>query len=276
MDGKKLSIAWPARYDIFGVRVSSTCYDEVVAFVMQAAQSRRPALLDFMPVHLLTQVARDAELRAKLDDFDVVAPDGQPVRWALNHFHGTKLTNRVYGPELMRRVCAAAADQGVSIYLYGGTEEVLSKLKERLLGWIPSLKIAGAEAPPFRPLTDEEHEQTTQRINESGAGIVFLGIGSPKQEIFAHRHRDDIRAVQLCVGAAFDFHAGVKKMAPAWMQKRGLEWLFRVTQEPGRLWKRYLIANSTYLALFAREVMLRGLKRITRTPAPAVEESPAV
>jgi exopolysaccharide biosynthesis WecB/TagA/CpsF family protein len=276
MDGKQLGIAWPSRYDVFGVQVNSTCYDEVVACVMQAAEAGRPALLDFMPVHLLTHVARDGRLRAKLDDFDIVAPDGQPVRWALNYFHGTGLTDRVYGPELMRRVCAAASRQGISIYLYGGTEDVLVKLRERLLSWFPTLKIAGAEAPPFRPLTDEEHEQTMHRINESGAGIVFLGIGSPKQEIFAHRHRDDIRAVQLCVGAAFDFHAGVKKMAPAWMQKRGLEWLFRVTQEPGRLWKRYLIANSTYLALFAREVLLRFLKRFGRTSVPAVKESPAV
>jgi exopolysaccharide biosynthesis WecB/TagA/CpsF family protein len=276
MDASQSSIAWPVRYNVFGVQVSSTCYDEVVAKVMQAAQVGKPAMADFMPVHLLTEVARREDLRAMLDDFDVAAPDGQPVRWALNYFHRAGLTDRVYGPELMRRLCAAAAEKGISIYLYGGTEEVLTKLRERLLGWFPNLKIARAESPPFRPLTDEEHEQTVQRINDSGARIVFIGIGSPKQEIFAHRHRHDIRAVQLCVGAAFDFHAGVKKMAPPWMQKRGLEWLFRVTQEPGRLWKRYLIANSTYLALFAREIVMRRLRGLRRIPARGVEQSPAV
>ncbi|HSZ59135.1 MAG TPA: WecB/TagA/CpsF family glycosyltransferase [Tepidisphaeraceae bacterium] len=268
-------ISNPVRYSVFGVQVSSTCYDEVVARVMEAAASGQPGLLDFMPVHLLTEVARRQDLRAMLDDFDIVAPDGQPVRWALNYFHGAGLTDRVYGPELMRRLCAAAAQKGIPIYLYGGTEDVLARLRERLLGWFPNLSIAGAESPPFRPLTDEEHEETVGRINDSGAGIVFLGIGSPKQEIFAHRHRHDIRAVQLCVGAAFDFHAGVKKMAPPWMQKRGLEWLFRVIQEPGRLWKRYLIANSTYLALFAREIVLRRLRGLRRMFPRRVDRSPA-
>jgi N-acetylglucosaminyldiphosphoundecaprenol N-acetyl-beta-D-mannosaminyltransferase len=276
MGASQISIAWPVRYNVFGVQVSSTCYDDVVQKLVQAAELGRPALADFMPVHLLTEVARDQVLRTKLDDFDIVAPDGQPVRWALNYFHGAGLADRVYGPELTRRVCAAAAEKGISIYLYGGTEAVLAKLQQRLIGWFPNLKIVGAEAPPFRPLTDEEHEQTARRINESGAGIVFIGIGSPKQEIFAYRHRQDIRAVQLCVGAAFDFHAGVKKMAPAWMQKRGLEWLFRVTQEPGRLWKRYLIANSTYLALFGREIVVRRLNRFRRMPVQAIKESPAV
>ena len=276
MGATQISIAWPARYNLFGVQVSSTCYDEVVARLMQAAQAGKPALADFMPVHLLTEVARRHDLRAMLDDFDIVAPDGQPVRWALNWFHRAGLTDRVYGPELMRRLCAAAAEKGVSVYLYGGTEDVLAKLQERMRAWFPNLKIAGAESPPFRPLTDEEHEQATRRINVSGAGIVFIGIGSPKQEVFAHRHRADIHAVQLCVGAAFDFHAGVKKMAPAWMQKRGLEWLFRITQEPGRLWKRYLVANSTYLALFAREILVRRFKAVRGIPARPVEQSPAV
>src|SRR6185312_3750395 len=166
-----------------------------------------------------------------------------------------------YGPELMRRLCAAAAEQGVPIYLYGGTEEVVRRLSNRLLEWFPKLKIAGAESPPFRPLTPQEDAEAVRRINDSGARLLFLGIGSPKQEVFAFAHRDKIRAVQLCVGAAFDFHAGVKKMAPAWMQRRGLEWLFRLTQEPGRLWKRYLVANTTFLYLFAKAALRTAFKR---------------
>lgn len=264
MNAVQSTVAWPPRLDVFGVQVSSTCYDEVVEKVIQAATAGQRGLLDFMPVHLLTEVAACRDLRRKLDDFDVVAPDGQPVRWALNFLHDAKLTDRVYGPELMRRVCDAAARKGVPIYLYGGTEQVLDRLKVRLMDWCPTLKIAGAESPPFRPLTDVEHDQAARRINDSGARIVFIGIGSPKQELFAHRHRDDIDAVQLCVGAAFDFHAGNKKMAPPWMQKRGLEWLFRLTQEPGRLWKRYLLANSTYLLLFTRELFLKRLPRRAR------------
>jgi N-acetylglucosaminyldiphosphoundecaprenol N-acetyl-beta-D-mannosaminyltransferase len=261
MSDNQTTVSWPARHELFGVQVSATCYDEVVERVTQAATLGVPGLVDFMPVHLLTHVARDPQLRRRLDDFDIVAPDGQPVRWALNYFHHAGLSDRVYGPELMKRLCAAASAKGISIYLYGGTEEVLDQLKTRLWEWFPALKIAGAQSPPFRALSNEEHDQAAKDINNSGAGLLFIGIGSPKQEIFAHRHRADIRAVQLCVGAAFDFHAGAKKMAPAWMQKHGLEWLFRLTQEPGRLWKRYLVANSTYVYLFVDELIRRRLHR---------------
>ena len=267
-------VCWPVRRDLFGVRVSVTRYDEVVARVCEAAEKGIGALVDFMPVHLLTVVAGDANLRAKLEDFSIVAPDGQPVRWALNKLHDANLTDRVYGPELMRRLCGEAAERGMPIYLYGGTEDVLTKLTEKLLGWFPKLKIAGAESPPFRQLSGEEDAAAVARINASGAKLVFLGIGSPKQEVFAHNHREDIHGVKLCVGAAFDFHAGVKKMAPAWMQKRGLEWLFRLTQEPKRLWKRYLVANSTFVILYSREVIRRKLKGSPKVPALATAAVP--
>lgn len=260
-------IDWPARHDVFGIRVSCTRYDEAVEKILEAARVGQRALVDFMPAHVLTAAARDSQLRQKLNAFDILAPDGQPVRWALNYFHRTGLTDRVYGPELMRRLCAGAAESGISIYLYGGTEDVLRRLSRRLTEWFPKLRIAGAESPPFRPLSQREDEEATRRINESGAELLFIGIGSPRQEVFAYAHRDRIHAVQLCVGAAFDFHAGAKKMAPAWMQRRGLEWLFRLAQEPRRLWKRYLVANSCYLYLFAREFVRRSLRR--SEPAPA-------
>jgi exopolysaccharide biosynthesis WecB/TagA/CpsF family protein len=227
--------------------------------VLNAAQAGQSGLVDFMPAHLLTAVVGDRDLLRKMDDFSIIAPDGQPVRWALNKLYNTGLQDRVYGPETTKRLCAGAADRGIPIYLYGGTEAVLETLTARLKEWFPTLIIAGAEAPPFRPLTPEEDAAAVARINASGAKLVFIGIGSPKQEVFAHAHRDSIHGVQLCVGAAFDFHAGAKKMAPAWMQKRGLEWLFRLTQEPGRLWKRYLVANSTFVFLFSREILKRKL-----------------
>jgi exopolysaccharide biosynthesis WecB/TagA/CpsF family protein len=262
---------WPVRHDVFGVKVSATRYDEVVQCVLDAAQRGEGGLVDFMPAHLLTAVVGDPALRKRMDDFSIIAPDGQPVRWALNKLYNAGLTDRVYGPETTKRVCEGAAHRGLPIYLYGGTESVLATLTARLKEWFPSLIIAGAEAPPFRPLTAEEDAAAVERINASGAKLVFIGIGSPKQEVFAHAHRDSIRAVQLCVGAAFDFHAGAKKMAPAWMQKRGLEWLFRLTQEPGRLWKRYLVANSTFVFLYGREILRRKVnKLLRRPPAPPV------
>jgi exopolysaccharide biosynthesis WecB/TagA/CpsF family protein len=254
-------VVWPTRHEIFGTRVSATNYREVVEAVLKAAEAGQPAMVDFMSAHGLTTAARDPAYRRRLNDFDILAPDGQPVRWALNHFHEAGLSDRVYGPELMRRLCKSAAERGVSIYLYGSSQKVIEALSRRLLEWFPKLIIAGAESPPFRPLIAEEDAEAVARINRSGAKLLFIGISSPKQEVFAHEHRNRIRPVQLCVGAAFDFHAGTKRMAPPWMQRRGMEWLFRLTQEPGRLWKRYLVVNTTYLLLFATEALRRRFNR---------------
>ncbi len=214
----------------------------------------------------MEEAAGDADFRKRMNDFDLVAPDGQPVRWAMNYFHEAGLTDRVYGPELTRRLCQAAAEKSVSIYLFGSTPAVIDKLCENLRGMFPKLIIAGAESPPFRALTPEEDAAVVKRINDSGAGLLFIGIGAPKQENFAHAHRHSIKAVQLCVGAAFDFHADVKETAPAWMQKRGLEWLYRLVKEPQRLWKRYLVTNSHYLALFAKHAVLKKLGKFPARP----------
>ena len=247
----------PRKRDLFGVRVSPTTYDQVVRTVIRAARARHPAIVDLMPVHGLVTAALDPAYRTKIDTFDIVAPDGQPVRWALNNFHNTNLADRVYGPKLMWMLCEAAAKAGVSVYLLGSTPYVLNKLARRLVSHIPGLQIAGQTSPPFRALTAEEDAELVRKINDSGAGIVFLGLGCPLQETFAYEHRTSIRAVQLCVGAAFDFHAGTKRMAPAWMQRRGLEWLYRLTHEPRRLWKRYFVTNSVFIVLFAREIFRR-------------------
>src|SRR5882757_10855144 len=241
------SVAFPAKCDLFGgVRMTPTTYGETVDVLIRAAEARQPATAEFAAVHVLAMAAREPKFREVINGLDLVAPDGQPVRWAMNFFHKAGLTDRVYGPELTRRLCQAAAERGVSIYLYGSTDPVLKRLSENLRRLFPAIKIAGMESPPFRPLTKEEDEAAVQRINDSGAGLVFIGIGAPKQEIFAFEHRHRIKGVQVCVGAAFDFHAGVKSTAPAWMQKRGLEWLYRLTKEPRRLWKRYLVTNSAY------------------------------
>ena len=236
------------------MRVGATFYDEVVAWCLDQAKNNQPGMVDLMAVHSLITATQNPEYMAKINRFDVVAPDGQPVRWALNKFHKANLSDRVYGPEFTIRMCKAAADAGVPIYLYGSSPEVIEQLQKNLLVKFPALVIAGAESPPFRPLTPEEDAAMIERINASGAKLVFLGIGCPKQELFAYDHRDSIKGVQLCVGAAFDFHAGMKKIAPAWMQKRGLEWLYRLCSEPQRLWKRYLLTNSAFVMLALKEM----------------------
>ncbi|MEM7315129.1 MAG: WecB/TagA/CpsF family glycosyltransferase [Planctomycetota bacterium] len=155
------------------------------------------------------------------------------------------------------------------IYLFGGTEEVLDQLNARLMQRYPDLKIAGSYAPPFRPLTPHEENQVVDDIRSSDARIVFIGLGCPKQDLFAYKLRNQISAVQICVGAAFDFHAGVKRMAPKWMQSRGLEWLYRLSQEPSRLWLRYLTTNSLFvlklIPFLLKNRMLGSSQRILST-----------
>jgi exopolysaccharide biosynthesis WecB/TagA/CpsF family protein len=241
------SCAWPLKRDVIGVGISATTYDEAVRPILRAARRREAAAVSCHAVHAVVTSSRDAALRRAVNEFEIVTPDGQPVRWALNLLHRSGLRERVYGPELMLRLCRAAAEEGVSIYLYGGDGETIAALRSNLCRQFPGLQVAGAEAPPFRELTAEEDAAVVERINASGAGLLFIGLGCPKQDWFAAHHRGRIAAVQVCVGAAFDFHAGRKPMAPAWMQRRGLEWLFRLSQEPRRLWRRYLDTNSRFV-----------------------------
>jgi exopolysaccharide biosynthesis WecB/TagA/CpsF family protein len=250
-------IYWPAKFNLFGVHVSATNYDELVELVTEAARTGEPAILTFHAAHAIVESIRDPAMLAKVNGFDVVATDGHPVRWALNSLHGTKMSDRVYGPELMNRLCARAADESIPIYLYGSSPDVIEQLKQRLLARYPALQIAGAKSPPFRALTPEEDADIVREINESGAGIVFIGLGCPKQDHFAADHADRIGAVQLCVGAAFDFHAGTKSIAPRWMQRHGLEWLYRLACEPRRLVKRYLVTNSIFLSKWVAAWLLR-------------------
>lgn len=249
----------PRKADLFGIGVSLVDPAGALEAIMAWARQRRPAIVDFMGVHGLTLAQRDPQFAQALNLFDMVACDGQPVRWALNRWHGAGMRQRVYGPALTLEACRAAAAEGLPVYFYGSRVEVLERLTARLSASIPGLKIAGAESPPFRTLTDAEKRDTVERINSSGAALVFIGLGCPKQETFAAEHRAGIRAVQLCVGAAFDIHAGLAPMAPRWMQNAGLEWLYRLCREPRRLWRRYLVGNAQFLRLcLVRTIRGRG------------------
>jgi exopolysaccharide biosynthesis WecB/TagA/CpsF family protein len=190
--------------------------------------------------------------------FDIVCPDGQSVRFALNVLHHTQLADRVYGPQLMLDLCTCAAQEKIPVYLYGSYDHVVSTLGRNLKKLLPELEVVGAEEGVYRALTPAEDRSLVERINESGAGILFLGLGCPRQERFAYEHRDLIKAVQVCVGAAFDFHAGTKRMAPPWMQKAGLEWLFRLSQEPRRLGRRYLQTNTQFVLRMGHALLFPG------------------
>ena len=252
-------MVWPQKRGLFGVSVSSTTYEEATSCIVQAAKRRSSASVSALAVHGLMLAAQDPQLKSQLNSFGIVAPDGQPVRMALNFLYQAKLSQRVYGPELMLRLCASCAVENVSVYLYGSTEAVVYRLKENLMEQFPNLMIVGVEPSLFRNLSTEEDAALVERINASGAGILFVGLGCPLQEKFAHDHLNKIQAVQVCIGAAFDFHSGNKRMAPAWMQQHGLEWFFRLMQEPRRLWKRYLTTNSSFL--FMLLLQWSGLKK---------------
>ena len=247
--------AVPEKLDVLGVGVSNAGPEEVADWIMSWAKAGRSGIVDFMPVHGLIE-ARRPERRDAMGRFDLIACDGQPVRWAMNKLHRAGIAQRVYGPTCMATICERSALEGVGVYLYGSSQEVIDILCKELPARFPGLKIAGAESPPYRALTEQEEDAVIDRINTSGAGVVFLGIGCPKQEDFASKHRDRIHAVQMCVGAAFDFHAGKVSMAPQWMQQRGLEWLYRLYKEPRRLWKRYVKTNSVFVFLLARRIVV--------------------
>jgi exopolysaccharide biosynthesis WecB/TagA/CpsF family protein len=256
----EVQIQWPPKRTLFGVEVSVTRYDEVVDRIAEAAQSGSGGVATFLAVHGIVTAATKEDYRQRVNSCQIVGADGQPVRWAMNFFNKSHMEDRVYGPKAMLLVCKRCAELGLSIFLCGSTPQVLALLATNLTNEFPGLKIAGVESPPFRALGPQENDEICAKINRSGAAVAFIALGVPRQEIFAVKNRDKIHAIQLCVGAAFDFHSGCKKMAPDFMQRWGLEWLYRLTQEPRRLWKRYLFTNTVFIGLF----VLNAFRQIGR------------
>lgn len=243
------------KQNVLGVRIDAVDYDAAVSRILAAAHEREPFAVSALAVHGVMTGATDAEHRHRLNRLDLVVPDGQPVRWALGWLHGAKLAERVYGPELTWRVCQQAAREQVPIFLYGSRAEVLDGFAKRLTTAFPKLRIAGKQPSRFRQLTAGERDETARMIRDSGAGIVLLGLGCPRQEVWAYEMRELLPMPVLAVGAAFDFHAGTLPQAPPWMQRRGLEWAFRLYQEPRRLWHRYLVLGPAYLSRVALQVL---------------------
>ncbi len=237
------------KYNLLGLKVNAVDYEAATAQIIQAAKNYQGFTVAAQPVHGVMTSVLNPNYRYRLNRFDLVCPDGQPVRWALNLLYKTQMQDRVYGPTLTLKVCEKAAETGVSLFLYGSKPEVLKTLKNNLKQQFPALNIVGAISPPYRPLTPEEDQAYIQKICDSKAGILLVGLGCPRQEHWAYEHRHQLNCAILCVGAAFDFHAGHIPQAPAWMQRGGLEWLFRLCQEPLRLWKRYVLLNPLYLIL---------------------------
>lgn len=231
---------------VLGVPIDVISMSDAADRILCWAKARESRYVTICNAHVVVTASQDTEYGRIIAGSDMATPDGAPVAWVLRNsgFNGQR---RVCGPDLMWLLCEMSARERVSIYAYGSTGATLNLLKTRLSHVFPSLFIGGLESPPFRPLSNDEDEAVIARINSSGAGIVFVGLGCPKQERWMASHRGRINAVMIGVGAAFDFHAGTVRRAPQWMQRSGLEWLYRLCSEPRRLWKRYLVTNSIFI-----------------------------
>ena len=246
----------PPAEAVLGVPLALTDYEKTLDWIDGTVATNGRGYVCVAAVHTVMACQDDPELREAVEGASFTVPDGQPLVWALNAL-GHSLPDRVYGPELMDRMCAHAARTGLRFYLYGGRNQGgLAQLARNLRLRHPGLRIVGGYSPPFRPQTAEEEARVAAEINRSGADVVWVGIGVPKQEKWMARMRDQLDApVLVGVGAAFDFHAGLIPQAPDALQRLGLEWAFRLSQEPRRLWRRYLRYNPWFVAGFVRQYL---------------------
>lgn len=252
--------------NLLGVRVDAVDYEAAVGRVLDAAADSRGYACTALAVHGVMGGVLDREQRHRLNALDLVTPDGQPVRWGLNLLYRAGLADRVYGPTLMLALCEAAARAGLPVYLYGGRPEVVERLAGRLAARFDGLEIAGAEPSRFRTLKPEERAAMLARIERSGAALTFVGLGCPRQEVFAYECAAELAMPVIAVGAAFDYHAGVLGEPPQLVQRLGLQWAYRLAQDPRRLWKRYLGLNPLFVLLLALQ-----LTRIWRPSPGGVE-----
>ena len=234
-------------YRVLGMPIRAVDYEAAVNEIVTAAMEGVPLSVSALAVHGVMTGVLDLEQRYRLNRLAMLVPDGQPVRWALRWLHGIKLPDRVYGPNLMLRCCEAAAQRELPVYLYGSTPKTLTALANNLTQMFPRLAIAGSMSSKFRQLTDQEQAEVCETIKASGARMTFVGLGCPRQEVWAFENADSLRMPVLAVGAAFDFHAGKLAQAPRFLQDRGLEWAYRLYNEPRRLWRRYLYLNPLFL-----------------------------
>lgn len=240
---------------VIGAPIDVLTWDVALARIFEWGGKRESRYVCICNVHSVVSGRQDEEFARVVREADMATPDGAPVAWMLRRL-GFRGQARINGPDLMWKYCAIAEREGASVYFYGSTELTLAMLRAALLRSFPDLKIAGMASPPFRTLTEEEDEAAIRAINETGAGVVFVSLGCPKQEKWMAAHRGRVRAVMIGVGAAFDYHSGQINRAPKWMQGAGLEWLHRLCSEPRRLWKRYLVTNTIFVTAAARQLLL--------------------
>lgn len=244
------------KYRLFLPEYADVDYESATKIIIGHAKKNESFGVSALAVHGLMTSLSNAQLGEHIHKIDLIVPDGQPVRWALNSFYKLGMKDRVYGPQLTLEVLKKANELGLSIYLYGSNQATSDLFRAFIEREFPGAPIAGQHIDRFREATEEEDFSDIRSINESGANIVLVGRGCPRQELWVANHKGKVNAAMLAVGAAFDFHAGTLRQAPKWMQDNGLEWFFRLITEPGRLWKRYLITNSHFVLKFLKHKLL--------------------
>lgn len=244
------------RVNVLGVGVSAINMKQALETIDKWIESQEKQYICVTGVHGVIECQQDISLLQIHNNAGLVTPDGMPLVW-LSKLYGFQHVSRVYGPDLMLAVCEHSVSLKYRHFFYGGNEGVPELLAEKLERRFPGLNVVGTYSPPFRPLTDEEESTIVQKINEARADIVWIGLSTPKQERWMAAHVEKLSVpVLIGVGAAFDFHAGIKQQAPLWMQRSGIEWLFRLLAEPKRLWRRYLINNPKFVTL----ILLQAFK----------------
>jgi exopolysaccharide biosynthesis WecB/TagA/CpsF family protein len=240
------------KYKLFIPEYANVDYEKASDIIIENAMENRSFGVSALAVHGLMASLSDKKLGTLINKIDLIVPDGQPVRWALNSFYKLGMKDRVYGPELTLHVLRKANRDGLKIFLYGSTGSTLNAFEDFIRNNYPQVIICGVHEDRFREATDDEGLSDIKKINSSGAHIVLVGRGCPGQEFWVANHKGSINAAMMAVGAAFDFHAGVLDQAPKWMQDKGLEWLYRLIKEPRRLWKRYFFTNSSFILKFLK------------------------
>jgi N-acetylglucosaminyldiphosphoundecaprenol N-acetyl-beta-D-mannosaminyltransferase len=233
-------------HPVLDVLVDAITFAQAQNSVMAWGKARESRYVVLANVHVVVTASQEADFGAAVAAADLATPDGAPVAWMLGKLSGSK-QERVSGPDLTWALLSRCETEALPVYFFGSSPGTLAELEQRLRVVFPKLIVDGFESPPFRPLTPQEDAEAVARINDSDAGLVFVGLGCPKQELWMQSHRGRINAVMLGVGAAFDFHAGTVTRAPVWMREHGLEWLHRLASEPRRLWRRYLITNTLFV-----------------------------
>jgi N-acetylglucosaminyldiphosphoundecaprenol N-acetyl-beta-D-mannosaminyltransferase len=241
--------------------IHALSWEETLKRITVWARARESRYVCICNVHSVVTATLDKEFKQVLRHADMATPDGMPIAWMLRKL-GFAGQQRINGPDLMWKYCAQAARTGDSVYFYGGSYEALRQMSVKLRAAFPELQIGGAYAPPYRAVGEMEEDAIIAAINESGAGVVFVGLGCPKQEIWMATHHNRINAVTIGVGAAFDYHAGTVQRAPLWMQRNGLEWSYRLLSDPRRLWKRYLVTNTLFIIRASLQLLQHALRNV--------------